>query len=259
MLSLKQILENYPVDMRGFEEEILREYLQYKLLQGIFNLRESNQFNFIGGTAIRIIFGSDRFSEDIDFDNFGLSWEKFNHIMENTRNFLILEGFSVETTFTNKGAFHCAVRFPNILSQYGLPSQRDQKIHIRVDTTAQGVDYVPELQVINKFDVFSGIRVPPVDILLSMKIVAALSRKRPKGRDFFDITFLLGQTQPNYSFLNQKKGIGTSELLREAMFQRIDPLDFDALANDVSPFLIRKGDVNRVKLFKTYWEQAVLD
>ena len=259
MLSLEQLLNNYPVDMGGFKEEILREYLQYKLLQGIFNTKESDQLNFIGGTAIRIIYGSDRFSEDIDFDNFGLSWEEFNLIMEKTRNFLILEGFSAESVFTKKGAFHCTVRFPNVLSHYNLPSQREQKIHIRVDTTAQGVEYVPELQVINKFDVFTGIRVTPIDILLSMKIVAALSRKRPKGRDFFDITFLLGQTRPNYYFLNQKLGVNNSEVLRAALSQRIAPLDFDALAEDVSPFLIRQGDINRVRLFKTYWEQAKLD
>lgn len=245
--------------MRGFKEEVLREYLQYKLLQGLFNSMESDRLSFIGGTAIRIVFGSDRFSEDIDFDNFGLSWEEFTQLLDRTRVFLTLEGFSVETVFTKKGAYHCAVRFPDILSQYGLPSQRDQKIHIRVDTAPQGIKYSPELQVINKFDVFTGIRTTPIDILLSMKLEAALSRKRPKGRDFFDITFLLGQTRPNYSFLNQKLGIGNSEALRGAMFKRIEPLDFEALADDVMPFLIRKGDVNRVLLFKTYWGQAILD
>jgi predicted nucleotidyltransferase component of viral defense system len=258
MISLNQIKDEYPLQEQDFPEEILREYLQYKTLQGIFEGLEADQLSFIGGTAIRIIFSSDRFSEDIDFDNFGLSWDNFKLMMERTRTFLVLDGFNVEMTYKKKGAFHCNVRFPNLLAEYGLPQQRDQKIRIRIDTTQQGVNYEPELRLLNKFDVFTGIRVTPIDILLSMKIIASLTRKRPKGRDFFDISFLLGRTKPNYSFLEQIKGISNSDMLRNVMLQRIAAFDFIKLGNEVQPFLIRKGDVKRVQLFKEYWLQAEL-
>ena len=258
MLDISQILENYPQDMQGFKEEILREYLQFKILQGIFNETQSSQLSFIGGTAIRIIYGSDRFSEDIDFDNFGLSWDDFILLMGEVQRFLNLEGFNVEISPKKKGAYHCDVRFPDLLSHYGLPSQRDQKIRIRIDTAQQGFAYEPVLKLLNKFDVFTGIKVTPIDILLSMKIVAAMGRKRPKGRDFFDITFLLGQVKPNYVFLNQKLGLSDSESLRSAMLQRIEPLNFEELAADVQPFLIKQMDLQRVQLFQQYWLQADL-
>ena len=75
-------------------------------------------------------------------------------------------------------------------------------LRIRVDTAQQGFAYEPALKLLNKFDVFAGVRVTPIAILLSLEITAAMERKRPKGRDFFDITFLLGQVKPNYAFLN---------------------------------------------------------
>ena len=258
MLEINQILENYPQDMQGFKEEILREYLQFKILQGISNENRASQLSFIGGTAIRIIYGSDRFSEDIDFDNFELSWDQFNTMMAGVQKFLELEGFVVEISPKKKGAYHCDVRFPNLLAQYGLPSQRDQKIRIRVDTAQQGFDYEPDLKVLNRFDVFSGIRVTPIDLLLSMKIEAGLKRKRPKGRDFFDITFLLGMTKPNYAFLEQKSDLPDAEHLRMAMLQRIELLNLEELAKDVQPFLIRKRDIQRIQLFREYWLQANL-
>ncbi len=258
MITLDQIKEEYSPMEQGFVEEILREYLQYKILQGIFEGPQANQLSFIGGTAIRIMFGSNRFSEDIDFDNFGLSWENFNFMMESTRTFLALEGFNVEMTYKKKGAYHCNVRFPDLLAEYGLPQQKDQKIRIRIDTTQQGFDYEPELRMLNKFDVFTGVRVTPIGILLSMKLKAALTRKQPKGRDFFDISYLLGRTKPNYLFLEQNLGISTPDMLRSVMLERIEPLDFMILGNDVQPFLIRKDDLKRVQLFKEYWQQAAL-
>ena len=258
MLDINQILDNYNQDMRGFQAEILREYLQFKILQGIFNETQSSQLSFIGGTVIRVIYGSDRFSEDIDFDNFGLSWDDFNKMMNAVQRFLQLEGFAVEISLKKKGMDHCNVRFSELLSQYGLPSQKDQVLRIRVDTAQQGFAYEPTLKLLNKFDVFAGVRVTPIDILLSMKITAAMERKRPKGRDFFDITFLLGQVKPNYAFLNQKLGLPDSESLRRAMLQRIESLNFEELAEDVAPFLIKQRDLKRVQLFKQYWVQADL-
>ena len=105
MLEINQILENYPRDMQGFKEEILREYLQFKILQGISNENWASQLSFIGGTAIRIIYGSDRFSEDIDFDNFELSWDQFDMMMAGVQKFLELEGFVVEISRRRKGPF----------------------------------------------------------------------------------------------------------------------------------------------------------
>jgi Nucleotidyl transferase AbiEii toxin, Type IV TA system len=57
----------------------------------------------------------------------------------------------------------------------------------------------------NKFDVQTNILTISPQLLLSQKIHTVFERKRIKGRDFFDIVFLLGITQnPDYRYLQEK-------------------------------------------------------
>ena len=91
-----------------------------------------------------------------------------------------------------------------------------------------------------QFDVFAEIRVTPLEILLSQKIFTAVNRKRPKGRDFYDITYLSSRTKPDLGFLNKKLGINTGEGLRKEISARIAEYDFKDLADDVAPFLMNR-------------------
>jgi predicted nucleotidyltransferase component of viral defense system len=256
MLDIQQIKNEYPEPLQGYGRAIIREYLQYKILQAIFESTQASKIAFLGGTALRIVHGNHRFSEDIDLDNFGLSWEAFGELIQKVKMFLELEGFLVETSMVAKGAFHCDLRFPDLLYQQGLSPHQQEKILIQLDTIAQGYTYTPEVRIINKFDVFTEIRVTPINILLSQKIYTAIHRKRPKGRDFYDITFLFSRTKPDFGFINQKMGITTPESLREAFLTKIEDFDFRALADDVAPFLIAKEQVQRVVIFREFWKQV---
>ena len=83
MLNLNEILPFYPEPLRVHREFILREYLQHKILQLIFDIPEHAQkLCFLGGTALRIVHGNERFSEDLDFDNSGLTEDQFDVISE---------------------------------------------------------------------------------------------------------------------------------------------------------------------------------
>lgn len=258
MLEFQQIKEQYPENLQHFERSILREYLQYKILQAIFDSKHASKLAFLGGTALRIVYGNTRFSEDIDLDNFSLSWAEFEEVIQKVSRFLTLEGFEVEVKNIRKGAYHCNLRFPELLYEQGLSPLPGEKILIQVDTTAQGYDYQPEAILLNKFDVFTEIRVTPLDILLSQKIFTSVKRKRPKGRDFYDITFLAGRTKPDYGFLKQKLGTENEIQLKEEIQSRITDYDFKAIANDVAPFLMSQNEIKRVEKFREFWEQASL-
>lgn len=258
MLEFEQIKGQYPQNLQRFERSILREYLQYKILQAIFDSKHASKLSFLGGTALRIVYGNTRFSEDIDLDNFGLSWKAFEEVISKVRRFLSLEGFEVEVKNVRKGAYRCNLRFPELLYDQGLSPFPDEKILIQVDTTSQGYNYQPEIMLLNKFDVFTEIRVTPLDILLSQKIYTAVNRKRPRGRDFYDITFLASRTKPDYGFLNQKLDINNENQLREKIKSRIADYDFKAIADDVAPFLINRNEIKRVKKFPEFWDQVNL-
>jgi len=259
MLDFGQIQSQYPESLHGFKRAIVREYLQYKILQGLFESNLASKISFLGGTALRIVYGNRRFSEDIDLDNFGLSWEDFERLISDVVRLLELEGFVIEVDKVAKSAFNCTIKFPDVLYKHGLSPLPQEKIRIQIDTVSQGFNYRPDMKILNKFDVFTRIRVTPLSVLLSQKIYTAANRTRPKGRDFYDIIFLLGQTKPNYDFLKLKIGVDSPGQLREWLLEHIEDMDFVSLTRDVENFLHMGSDKQRVTLFREYWEQADLD
>ncbi len=259
MLEFQQIKEQYPENLHRFERAILREYLQYKILQAVFDSHHASKLAFLGGTALRIIYGNNRFSEDVDLNHFGLSWVEFEEVIQKVKRFMELEGFEVEIRNVAKDAYRCYLKIPALLYEQGLSPLQGERLLIQVDTTAHGYVYKPETILINKFDVFAEIRVTPLNILLSQKIYTAVNRTRPKGRDFYDITFLSSRTKPEMGFLNQKLGVDTAESLRKEISARITDYDFKNLSNDVSPFLVNQEDIIRVEKFREFWTQVELD
>ncbi len=255
MLDLKQIESFYPESFRAFKRNILREYLQYKTLDIVYNTEYANRLIFMGGTAIRIIHNNNRFSEDLDFDNFNIAKSEFEKLADIVKDRLILEGYSVEIKNVFKGAFHCYISFLSLLYENKLSAYKDEKLVIRLDTEAQGIEYSPDTFILNKFDVFTRINVAPVDILFSQKILAILNRKRPMGRDFYDTIFLLNRTKPNFNYLKTKAGIATHENLRKELLQKCEKLDLKPLAKDSEPFLINPQDSKRILLFCEYIKQ----
>ena len=259
MLRLSEIAHYYPEDLLGFQRFIIREYLQYKILQIVFdNTNYADKLCFLGGTCLRLVHQNTRFSEDLDFDNFDLSEEDFENISSDIASSLSKEGYEVEIRNVLKGAFHCYIRFPKLLYQEGLSGHREEKILITLDTEPQYFDFEPDRYILNKFDVFTEILTTPKDILLAQKFYAILNRPRPKGRDFFDATFLLSQTKPNYDYLKLKLNITSSEALRSAILERCSKIDMDEMARDVAPFLFESKDEKRVKLFTNYLKQVDL-
>ncbi len=258
MLSLDEIKKFYPESLHGFERLLLREYLQYKILEIIFKSSSGNKLSFMGGTCLRIVHNNRRFSEDLDFDNFNISKEEFEATSGLIEKHLSLQGFEVEIRNVYKGAYHCYIRFPRLLFESGLSGHREEKILIQLDTEPQHFDFKPEGFVLNKFDVLAKILTTPIDILLSQKFFAVYNRPRPKGRDFYDITFLLPLTKPNYAYLDQKMGLADPPALKKKLLDICEKIDFEAMVNDVKAFLFDSKDEDRIRLFKDYIRQVEL-
>jgi len=258
MLSLAEIEKYYPENIRAFKRNILREYLQYKILQIIFNSKYANKLSFLGGTALRIVSDNARFSEDLDFDNFGLKEKEFDEISQLVKKHLELEGYEVEVRNIFKDAYRCYVRIPKLLFDSGLSGYEEEKILIQLDTASHGFRYVPDKVILNKFDVFTEINVTSLDVVLSQKIFAIFNRKVPKGRDFYDAVFLLSKTKPNYDYLQLKLKIKRKEELKEKILTLENKLDFKELAKDVEPFLFNPADSKKVVLFARYIKNVEL-
>lgn len=258
MLSLAEIEKYYPENIRAFKRNLLREYLQYKILQIIFDSKYAGKLSFLGGTALRIVHGNARFSEDLDFDNFGLKEKEFSEISLIVKKQLELEGYGVEIRNVFKGAYRCYVRIPRLLFDSGLSGYEEENILIQLDTAPHGFRYVPVKIILNKFDVFTEINVTPLDIILSQKIFAIFNRKTMKGRDFFDAVFLLSRAKPNYDYLQLKLKIKNGQELKKMLLSLDKKIDFKKLAKDVEPFLFSSADSKKVALFGKYIKGAEL-
>ncbi len=252
MLSLNEIEKYYPANIKTFKRSLLREYLQYKILQIIFDSKYAAKLSFLGGTELRIVHGNSRFSEDLDFDNFNLAKKEFEDISGLVKKQLELEGYIVETRNVFKGAFRCYVRIPKLLFSSGLSGYEEEKILIQLDTMPHGFSYRPDKVILKKFDVFTEINATPSDIILSQKIFAVFNRKSLKGRDFYDIIFLLSITKPNYDYLKMKLNVSGSESLKKKLLDFCGKIDLGKLAEDVRPFLFVPKDSEKIKMFEKY-------
>ncbi|MDE3183887.1 MAG: nucleotidyl transferase AbiEii/AbiGii toxin family protein [Bacteroidota bacterium] len=259
MLTLPEIEKFYPEPLRGFKRFILREYLQHKILQIVFDSPYAGQLAFLGGTCLRIVYGNSRFSEDIDFDNFIIKEEIFGEIAALIEKELSREGYTVEMKTVYKNAYHCHIRFPELLFREGLSGHPEEKILIQLDTEPQHYKFVPEKFLLNRFDVFTQIFITPKPLLLAQKFYAVLNRPGNKGRDFFDIVFLLSlEKKPDFDYLDFKTGINDSKTLKERILLKCASLDMEEMARDVAPFLFNPSDTKKIIHFADYIRQVTL-
>lgn len=254
MLDIKQIESFYPEHLKPFKRNLLREYIQYKILEAIFDSKFGEFLSFMGGTAIHIIYGNSRFSEDLDFDNLGLNKTSFKEMTQFIEKKLGREGYSLEVKNVFAKAYTAYIKIAEVLQMYKISRHKNEKLLIKIDAEPQNFKYESEKIIINKFDVLMRIKAVPVDILLSQKLSAIIMRKRPMGRDFFDALFLFGKTKPNLAYLMAKLRLKDIKELKSRLLQKCRNLDFKQLAKDTEQFLFIPEHSKKILLFKEYIE-----
>lgn len=256
MLTLGQIAQYFSEAVfRSNRQGALVEYLQFELLDSLFKTAGSEYLSFIGGTAVHILHDSPRFSEDLDFDSFGLSFPGFEALVQSACRDMEYKGFVIEYSVAERGAFHCSIRFPKLLYQAGISPHKESKILIRIDSEFKEKVYTPKLALLNKFAVFARILAAPPQILLAQKMMAVVYRQRVKGRDLFDVSFLMGLTTPDYEYIENILCHNQQEFL-DIFNNRLQDLDLKSLADEVEPFLFYPEQKNRVAYFLDAWKEA---
>ena len=254
MLTLDQIKPFYPEQLHAYPKFLLREYLQYKILEIIYESEFANRLCFLGGTCLRIVHGNQRFSEDLDFDNLTLQENEFEKIAHHIEKELRREGYETELKTVIKGAWHCHIKFPGLLFKEGLSGHIEEKILIQLDTEPQHFSFEPERVILNQFEVFTTILTTPLPLLMAQKLYAIINRERNKGRDFYDLVFLMSRNiKPNYKYLDQKISASNSKELKQALAEKCQKLDMEVMAKDVEPFLFKPSDRKKI----IHFEEAV--
>ena len=241
MIDLTYIRGFYPpliADNANFQKHILKEYVELLSLEWLSRSPFADKLVFIGGTNLRLVQGIDRFSEDLDFDCKNLTQQEFIAMTDGLIRYLQLQGLQAvakDKENTNLKAFRRNVYFPELLFSLQLSGHREERFLMKIEAQDQGIEYAREMATVQRLGFYFPVAVPPLSVLLSMKLSALLTRQ--KGRDFYDTIFLMQRTQPDYDFLQQSCGIATAEELHLRLEQTISQTNLSLKRRDFEHLL----------------------
>ena len=250
MISLEAIRSFFPAQLRDnrlFDKYMLKEYIQLLMLDFLSSTPYIRKITLIGGTCLRLVKGIDRFSEDLDFDCKDFSKDEFTIMTDRVHQFLQRNGLPVEVRDRENSrltAFRRNFHFPGLLFDLGLTGHDEERFLIKIESQDQMVDYQPKLVNIRGCGIFFPMPVPPDPVLCAMKLTAMLERQ--KGRDFYDVMFLLDQTAPDYSFLSQRIGITSPEELKKAVSKMLEKVDLKNKMRDFEHLLFNRDNNKRI-------------
>lgn len=235
------------------KKNVLREYLQTHILSSLQRVRSFEQLAFVGGTALRFLYGLRRYSEDLDFSLEMPEGYNFQRLLDRVRGDLVKAGFEVSIHPHEGTPVHSAfVRFPGLLAECGLSSHATQKLSIKIEVdTSPPAGANLETTVINR-EFLIAIRHHALPSLMAGKVHAVLSRHYTKGRDIYDLLWYLSRSDtliPNIALLGNAlvqtnwEGLAvTGETWKAAVELRLRQMDFAKIADDVLPFLESRSE-----------------
>jgi predicted nucleotidyltransferase component of viral defense system len=276
-MAVQKMLSRYSLAAERDFENALKEIIQEIALHGLWRAKFFEKSAFYGGTALRILYGLDRFSEDLDFSlltptpDFDLS--QYNSAVQLELKSL---GFDVSVTSklkVNEGAVQSAfikantTQFDYLIRFQKKGPLRTLKIKFEIDT-----DPPPYFETESKLIVHPSefyVRTYTLSHLFSGKLHALLCRKwgnRVKGRDWYDfIWFVKNGISPNLQHLSArlwqtghlKEGrILTPPDLHDLLNARIQALDISLAKDDVVPFV---KDASRLDIWSAAFFRDILN
>lgn len=270
MTTIEEIIKSYNPKTIEETKAIIKELLQQIVLIGLSRSGFFNYASFYGGTALRIFYGLNRYSEDLDFtlnkEDLNFSIEPFvNKIIEVAHSY----GFDIEiqTKIKNiktpiENAFaklNTYQTFINLKINDRLVNllHKDELIKVKFE-----IDCNPSLgfNVENKYLSmleFANIAVLDKESLFARKLHALLCRSyknNVKGRDYYDFLFFIQRKiKPNLTYLRNKlieshkineNDEFNIDILKNMLKKRFDEVDFDLVKNDAEHFVFKNEDLS---------------
>ena len=256
MIDIQSIKKFFPPAMRDnteYQKLMVKEYIQCQILEYLSNTPYITKLSFIGGTNLRLIKHSDRFSEDLDFDCKNMSGEEFLMMTDGVIRYLINLGYIVEPKEREHDkltAYRRSIYFPQLMFSLNLIGYRNSRFLIKLSMQDQEILYKTIPAFIQSCGFYFPVPVPPDDILCAMKLSALLNRS--KGRDFYDAMFLLAQTKPNYGYLATKVGIHNEAELKDAISRCLSKIDLTSKQQDVKHLLFTSQKSEMILHFASF-------
>jgi len=268
--AIAGMLERYERRSAADHINALREIFQEITLCGLWRAKFHEKAAFYGGTALRVLYGLDRFSEDMDFSLLAPD-ERFDlrpycGFVEDELSAWGVTATVEAKTKTAQSAVESAFLKANTREQLlvidagaeiaaAIHGRRRLKIKIEVDT-----DPPPGFSTETKFllqPIPFSVRVYDPPSLFSGKMHALLCRgwrSRVKGRDWYDLVWYVGRgTQLDLTHLEARMRQSghysnatalDEETFRHMLASRISELDVASARSEVERFLTDPSTVS---------------
>lgn len=262
--AIEDMLNKYPNKTVDDHKNALKEILQEIALLGLFRANFFDVAAFYGGTALRIFYGLDRFSEDIDFslikktENFDITpycgfireeMAAFGFEAEVTKKVKAVDS-NIESAFIKTDTLINLLKIEAIAPPVpGVGKNELLKIKLEIDINPPaGADYeVKYLLMPIPFHV----RLYSAPSLFAGKIHAILCRDwksgRVKGRDLYDFVWYLSRSIPVNIYHLEERLKQTGHLKKDdrltppkamgLLEDKFSSLNFEQAKMDVIPFI----------------------
>jgi len=182
MIDTKQVRE-LADRYQTTEDNVVREYFQHLFLSHLYRQKDADHLLFKGGTALRIVWQSARFSEDLDFSGTNINIRAIESVLEKTLLAVEGEGIHVKIDEAKKtsGGYFSILQFEG----EGNRGEIQLEVSLRAAGKAKGdtalipSEFLPPFTLIHLEE----------KILVREKVTALLTRAKP--RDFYDLYFIL--------------------------------------------------------------------
>jgi len=241
--DMKDYLKEVPENQRL---NYLREYLQLMILKIISDSGYKTNITFTGGTALRIIQKTDRFSEDMNFSLTNKKGYNFKKLLTTIRTGLNKYGLNCELAKIKQETVNSLfIKFNNLLYPLNLSSQKNQKLSIKVDIDTNPPKGGDIKEYIYQDRFYFLINHFTLESLFALKLHAFLFRTHIKGRDYYDLMFFLNkkiipkfklfknavkQTNPEHKINDINEVVKKIEI-------KIKNMDEKRIIRDLQPFL----------------------
>ncbi|SEN07192.1 Nucleotidyl transferase AbiEii toxin, Type IV TA system [bacterium A37T11] len=258
---IREWLNTYQPKNKEEALQALREIMQEVTLAGLSRTDFFEHAAFYGGTALRIFYGLNRYSEDLDFSllqiNEDFELEKYLQAIQTEFEVLGMTVSIREKDKTHKTAIESAflksetiwkeLVLEHMLPEIGLTERANIKIKVEVDTKPP-LGFETEVKLLLRPFSFY-VRCFTLSDLFAGKMHALLFRKwknNVKGRDWYDMEWYIKKGTPlnltHFLIRAQESGDWTNESITEndimnLLKDRIDTVDFTRVKADISRFI----------------------
>ena len=266
----ESLINSYGVKSTNEAKLAIREILQNLILIGLSRANFFNYASFYGGTALRIFYGLNRYSEDLDFTlnkqdpSFSLK-PLMKSIIDTCASYGLEVTVDIKTKKVNTPIESAFAKLNTYMTFISAKLDGELTKHIHKDERLKvkfEVDCSPSLSfnIENKWITYpeiASINVLDLESLFAGKIHAILCRNyknNVKGRDFYDFIFFINkEIKPNMVYLKDKLVASkvikedddfSMDVLKKLLLNRFNQVDFSKVEQDAKNFTIRSEDLS---------------